>query len=176
MSMVETNRSTGPWYKHFWPWFIVTLIGSVIIACFVTAVIIYKNPTSMVVDDYYNEGRTINLRLDKAALAIELGVVLEAQFSEDQLALRFIEGNVDDGTALQVNFYHPTLDRQDFQLRMTRAADGVYRAMLPRAIDGHWRIDIGPFDERWEVSQNIHLPAPGTIRLEPVDYGVQTNE
>lgn len=173
MTRVQTSEpEPRPWYKFFWVWFLITLKASVIIACIVTGVIIYNNPTSMVVDDYYEEGRAINLRLEKVERAIELDIALAAEFTEDQVVVRFISGNVDNGAAIKLNFYHPTLSQRDFQLRLTRAADGAYRGMLPREISGHWRVDVTPFDQSWEVRQNIHLPAPGAIELRPVDYGV----
>jgi len=50
-----------PWYKQFWPWFLISLPVTVMIVC---GVIIYLSISqgnfSMVVDDYYKRGKTIN--------------------------------------------------------------------------------------------------------------------
>lgn len=173
MSAVETNTSASPWYKHPWVWFLISLKVAVITACFITGVIIYKNPTSMVVDDYYDEGRAINLRLDKVAYAIELNIAFKLQIQSEHLTLEYLSGDNNNGTALLVNFYHATQSSEDFELRLTRAADGIYRAQLPKVLEGHWRVDINPFDQSWEVRQNISLPNQYPIELRPQDYGVQ---
>ncbi len=50
-----------PWYKQFWPWFLIALPVTVMCVC---ATIIYLSASqggfSMVVDDYYKRGKMIN--------------------------------------------------------------------------------------------------------------------
>jgi len=31
-----SNEGTGPWYRHFWPWFIIVLLGSSVSASLYT--------------------------------------------------------------------------------------------------------------------------------------------
>lgn len=172
----QTNHSNAnnhtPWYKVTWVWYIIFMKFAVITACIVTAILIYRNPISMVVDDYYNEGRSINLQLQRVAIAEERNISFYAEFTNDNLELRFRSGAPNDGSALVVTFYHPTTQQYDFELRMTQSGDGVYRQMLPRELDGHWRLDIEPFDREWRVSQNIHLPVSQRITILPVNYGI----
>ena len=40
-----------PWYKQFWPWFIIALPASVAVASFVTLWIAISNPDHLVVDE-----------------------------------------------------------------------------------------------------------------------------
>ncbi len=40
-----------PWYKQFWPWFIIALPASVVIASFVTLWLAISNPDYLVVDE-----------------------------------------------------------------------------------------------------------------------------
>jgi len=168
--MSQIHKS--PWYKHFWPWYLIFMKVAVITACIVTAILIYKNPTSMVVDDYYNEGRSINLQLTRVAEAEKRDISFYADIDEQNVTLRFRSGEPADRTALKVTFYHPTIGDKDFVLRMPHSGEGVYRQALPRSISGHWRVDIEPFDEVWRVSQNIFLPSSETITLRPVNYGI----
>ncbi|MGB7451236.1 MAG: FixH family protein [Lysobacterales bacterium] len=45
-----------PWYKQFWPWFIIALPASVVIASFFTLYLAVSNPHQLVVtDDEYLE-------------------------------------------------------------------------------------------------------------------------
>ena len=40
-----------PWYKQFWPWFIIALPASVVIASFFTLWLAISNPDHLVVDE-----------------------------------------------------------------------------------------------------------------------------
>ncbi len=37
------NEQAKPWYKQFWPWFLIALPGSVVIASFITIAIAVEN-------------------------------------------------------------------------------------------------------------------------------------
>lgn len=168
-SQVEDN---SPWYKHFWVWWLIGAKVAVISACIATAILIYKNPASMVIDDYYNEGRSINLQLTREARAIELGIAFEANIRGDELAFRFTDFEPEQRTALHVVFYHPTLDAKDMDLRVPHTGDGWYRTTLPREISGNWRIIIEPLDKEWRVAHNFLLPHDEPLYLEPQNYGI----
>lgn len=168
---VNTLEKT-PWYKVGWVWYIIFMKFAVITACIITAILIYRNPISMVVDDYYTEGRSINLQLQKVAEAEARDLSFYLDIDDEQISLRFRTGEADDNTALALVFFHPTMHEFDFTLRLPRGADGVYRQQLPESISGHWRVDIQPLDDSWRVSQNIHLPANDTIVMFPVNYGI----
>ncbi len=54
-----------PWYKQFWPWFIIALPASVVVASFITLWIAISNPDQLVVDD--DEYRRLNSELKAQA-------------------------------------------------------------------------------------------------------------
>src|SRR5690554_7552203 len=94
------NKNSGPWYKHFWPWYIVFMKLAVLTAIIITAVIVKTNPTSMVIDDYYNEGRAINYKLDRKERALELDIKLQANVVDGMFTLEFVSGEPEQRTAL----------------------------------------------------------------------------
>jgi len=50
----DSNHVPGqdmPWYKQFWPWFIIALPASAVIASFTTLWIAISNPDGLVVTD-----------------------------------------------------------------------------------------------------------------------------
>lgn len=51
MSSHYQNLDGRPWYREPWPWIIMGLLGSVIIASLITLGIAISNPDAMVVDD-----------------------------------------------------------------------------------------------------------------------------
>ena len=58
-----------PWYKQFWPWFIIALPASVVVASFFTLWLAISNPDPLVVDD--DEYRRLNSELKAQAPAQE---------------------------------------------------------------------------------------------------------
>jgi hypothetical protein len=58
-----------PWYKQFWPWFIIALPASVVVASFFTLWLAISNPDHLVVDD--DEYRRLNSELKAQAPAQE---------------------------------------------------------------------------------------------------------
>lgn len=56
-----------PWYKQFWPWFIIALPASVVVASFFTLWLAISNPDPLVVDD--DEYRRLNSELKAQAPA-----------------------------------------------------------------------------------------------------------
>lgn len=57
-----------PWYKQFWPWFIIALPASVVVASFFTLWLAISNPDQLVVDD--DEYQSLNSGL-KAQLPVQ---------------------------------------------------------------------------------------------------------
>ncbi|HAD48314.1 MAG: hypothetical protein CMF12_04240 [Idiomarina sp.] len=162
-----------PWYKQFWPWFLISVPVVVMIVC---AIIIYLAVTqgnfSMVVDDYYKKGKTINAVIEHVERAQELNISFEFKADDEQLALRYKSGAPEQLAALSVKFVHATDAAKDFSRRVTVAADGIYRTDIPANIDGRWTVTIEPFDRQWKVSQKYTLPATDWTLVEPLLYGV----
>ena len=52
-----------PWYKQFWPWFLITVpVLTVIMSGFLIH-FATSGEDSLVIDDYYKEGKAINITL-----------------------------------------------------------------------------------------------------------------
>ena len=56
-----------PWYKQFWPWFIIALPATAVIASFITLWIAISNPDTMVLTD--SEYQHLNSELKAQAPA-----------------------------------------------------------------------------------------------------------
>lgn len=162
-----------PWYKQFWPWFLMSLPFSVIIAMIITLSIASQygdNP--MVVDDYYKKGRGINAQVAKVEAAQTLGISFDFQQVAQTFELNYRSGTPAQLTALKVAFYHSTQAERDFTLTLSADANGVFRGELPANAAGKWTITITPFDDSWRLSQQITLPSVVKKHLQPLTYGV----
>lgn len=56
----------SPWYREFWPWFIIGLLGSCVIACFMTLAIAIYHPEALVLSEADYEAVRAELRHSNA--------------------------------------------------------------------------------------------------------------
>jgi len=63
-----------PWYKQFWPWFLISIVLSSVAFGTLYAFFAIKYYDGVVVEDYYKHGKAINMVLAKQDRARELGL------------------------------------------------------------------------------------------------------
>jgi hypothetical protein len=163
--MQETD--VKPWYKQFYPWMLICIpLSSFIVGGFVIK-FATDGTNTLVVDDYYKEGKSINARLDKLAKAEELGIKTTLTASDGGFVVEFISGAPKTGEALKLDFYHVTQPEKDFTTLLTADANGVYRSSHEFTNSGKWRIRLTPMDEHWKLQRMVVLPQTNKIALEP---------
>lgn len=161
------KTDTKPWYKYFWPWFLIAVpVSSFIMAYFLVNFAANTND-SLVVDDYYKEGKAINTSMAKVEEARRLRIMTDLTVNGGQVALEFHSGIPATGNALKLSFYHVTLQEKDFSLLLTRDANGIYRGFTEQDTNGKWRVSLTPLDDAWKVQQEVSLPRSDKIRFIP---------
>lgn len=156
-----------PWYKQFYPWMLICIpLSSFIVGGFVIK-FATDGTNTLVVDDYYKEGKSINARLDKLAKAEELGIRTTLTTNESGFVVEFLSGAPKTGEALKLDFYHVTQPEKDFSTLLTADASGVYRSSKEFINSGKWRIRLTPMDEQWKLQRMVVLPQSSKIALEP---------
>lgn len=136
------ERDSGPWYRQLWPWILIALPGSVVIASLATVWIAVHQRDSLVVDDYYRQGLAINRVLDRDAQARERGLMAQGTIDLDggRVTLRLTQRSAPGSSVprplppvLRLVFYHPTLARHDRVALLERdPVSGAYRGVLER--------------------------------------------
>lgn len=161
---VESQDKQKPWYKQFWPWFLIALPLSSVIAGVTTVIIAANTTDSMVVDDYYKDGLAINESLAKKNKAKDMGIEAELVFSENKLLVK-VTSKEAIKDSLFLNFQHATLSEKDFRLALKKDAKGNYYSELEDNVDGSWFISLFPYQESWELEKKVTLPSSLEIRL-----------
>src|SRR5512137_512857 len=72
--MTAMTAPVTPWYRQAWPWFLISLPATAVIAGSVTFYLAAKGWDGPVANDYYKQGLAINDELTRATRAHELGV------------------------------------------------------------------------------------------------------
>lgn len=144
------------WYKQFWPWFLIILPLCAVIASFATLKIALSNSDSLVAEDYYKEGKAINMDLSQVKYAKQLGMQFSLEQNHHEILLTQHGGPVYQA-ALKVELYHPTIAEKDIRLTVTADANHVYRINLPGVLEGPWEVRLEGFDGKWRIHQRVEL-------------------
>lgn len=149
-----------PWYKQFWPWFIILLPAVVVVAGLVTLVIAINNADSLVADDYYQQGLTINrvLAEDDMAGKLRLTATMDVDELVGEIDVWVGGKNAPAAKALTLQWIHPADKDKDFSLTLKRSAAGHYRGQMPARRTGRWYLQLtGDVPKPWRLRAEINL-------------------
>ncbi len=156
---------THPWYRQFWPWFLILLPASVVVASLYTLYLASSGADDLVVDDYYKDGLAINRQLEKKERGAALGVSAELTFSDEVVTVQ-VTGPV-DVAGLNLLMSHPLEADRDFSVELRRTGPGEYRGALAAAVAPrwHWTLEsMGP--EAWRLDGSVASRDIGNAAIE----------
>jgi uncharacterized protein len=156
-----------PWYKNFWPWFLIFFPLAAIIGCITLIITAVGNGPDMVVDDYYKKGKAINLELTKFEKAKALFLHGELNVTADRVSFKFTKGDSSNIHALKLAFYHRTIKAHDFETTLTPNANQEFTALLEGFTAGAYSVFIEPIDGSWKLKENITLPTTPAVLVTP---------
>ena len=152
--MRPPREDTKPWYRQFWPWFLIALPGSVVIASMVTIWLAADTSDSLVKDDYYKEGLAINQDRAREHIAASLGVRLVFDFDVDTgvITAQMNDAPVGDITQLSLSLVHPTLAGKDASTELLPTAERRYTGKIEVKNGGiDWHVVVTPPGETWKL-------------------------
>ena len=160
MSKRLPREDTQPWYRQFWPWFLIMLPASVVVAGISMVFIANRGADDLVVDEYYKDGLAINRKLEKIEQAASLGVSAYLAFEGDQVVVT-TEGPVTDAQ-LQLHLSHPLEADRDFTVTVVQSTPGEYRGRLVAGVGPrwHWAL-VSDGEPAWRLDGSI---SAGDIR------------
>ena len=155
---MHSEASITPWYRQFWPWFIIAIPASSVVVgiTLLTLAIRYADP--MVVDNYYKEGLAINQQLDRQQLAAELGVQALVRFDaqRERLSIEALDTALIQGP-VQLFLIHPTLAGLDRIQTLQPDSQGRYSLALPESGNSRWHIALESESGGWRPEGRIRL-------------------
>lgn len=151
MSQSAIRYDSKPWYRQFWPWFLISLPATVVIAAVSTLIIASTGADDLVAADYYKEGLAINQRLEKETRAQALGLKATLQIEGARLQLQLVGPS--DTPYLHVRLSHSLEADRDVELELRRTAPGEYSGELDTPISGRWHWSAEPVSpETWRLN------------------------
>ena len=165
MNRPLSREDTLPWYRQFWPWFLIALPGSVVVAGLSTLYIANRHADDLVVDDYYKVGLAINRQLEKQQRAEDQGISAGLQFSAGTITVKTV-GPVVAGE-LHLLMSHPLEADRDFDVTLSRTGEGLYRGSLqhPVAPRWHWTLQLQA-PEGWRLDGVVQASDIGNVAID----------
>lgn len=162
-----TQPLLKPWYRQFWPWFIIALPTAAVIGSVVTAFIASKDGVNLVAEDYYKQGKEINQDLSKFDRSAALNIRFALEVAGNELTLKPLSGDIPAGQALYLSLFHPTLAGHDSEQLITADGSGTYRLHFAQPPVGKWHIRVDAFDHEWRLQETVQLPTQAPVELDP---------
>lgn len=157
-----------PWYRQFYPWLLVALLGSAVLASFASLAIALRNADSLVRSDWSEHGYRINDDIERQRAAARLGIAARIALDESgRIVSATVSGPavVDEALALQLQ--HPTHAERDVALELRAAGENRFTAAADTRIDGTWDATLAPAGADWKLRRRVWLTAMQPAVLEP---------
>ena len=160
---MQHDNDIAPWYKQFWPWFLISILVFAVVIGMGLLYVSLLNPDSMVRDNYYKEGRAINMHLGRDQHARELD--LSAEFTIDELtggvSLQ-LDGKLEPlPPRLLLDIMSPTHAERDRSVELRQISANQYAGELEFSIRGRHYIDLSdpqvPGEDGWRLTGEVVL-------------------
>jgi uncharacterized protein len=149
---VANPETPDPWYRHPWPWLLMAGPAIVVVAGFVTLSLAIQSSDGLVADDYYKQGKAINMTLTRDARAHELGYRARVEMgTAGRITLNFF-ASAPNVNALRLTLHHPTRAGFDREILLARVADGNYTAAMPPIDASRWRVTLEDEARTWRLT------------------------
>lgn len=174
--MSEQNK-VKPWYKHVWPWVLMAGPMFVVIASVSMFFVAKESMTDLVTDDYYKDGKHIDIELHRDEEAVKRHIQVQVLISPDANAAKvFVSGRFDAKQPLNLLLLHPAKKAEDQTVRLKAVStepqgrrmeyDTVFK-MLPHA--NHWYVRVEDTAGVWRVEDKWIVSQGNAINLTPMD-------
>ncbi len=163
------NNETTPWYKQFWPWFILSPLIMVVIASVWMTYIATTTHDGAIVDNYYKDGLSIVERTEQDEWAQARNLSGQLQMIGDRVQLRLTGDLQEWPETLNLLFVFRTKASEDVEVRLERTSDGRYTGQLNEAISGRRDLLLEPLGDtsHWRLHGNMTLPSSSIQTLQP---------
>jgi hypothetical protein len=169
---MATHKAKLPWYREPWVWLMIALPMTAVIASMFTIYLAVSTADGLVVDDYYERGKAINLDLARDAAAaryqLKASIDLDLRDNHVQILLESATAAVLPKTLI-FTLLHPTQAGFDQVITLQHAGDGVYSGSIDEVARGNWYLQLEAED--WRLSGSMQVPQTQATVLLPLNVG-----
>lgn len=146
-------------------WLIVGIPLSAVLAGFVTLWLAITTDDGLVVDDYYQRGKTINRVLRREQQAEELGLEAVLRIDPAGRVSVSLRGDAPGGDLPTLRLLHPAQAQRDYTTRLSATAPGQFQAKVPALTAARWYVRLET--PQWRLTGVIRIPEQTATTLRP---------
>ena len=167
----HTHTSKTPWYREPWVWLMIAFPLSAVIGGMITIYLAVSTSDGLVVDDYYERGKAINMDLarDEAAARYQLRAIIDLDLHDNLMQLQLQSAAETLPSMLTFSVLHPTRPGRDQAIVLRHAGDGVYHGDIDEIARGSWYLQLEAGD--WRLFGSMRVPADAPVVLLPTAVG-----
>ncbi len=163
-----SSSSPLPWYRQFWPWFLIALPALSVVFCVACLIVAVRGADSLVREDWYSNGLHINRELHRDREAMRRNILASLQVDEHGDLRVDVQGQgVAEEPQLVLDLGHPTQSRRDMSLPLAHQRDGSFAVHLPPGLAGSWYAVLTSPSRDWQLRSRLQLPLAGHQLLVP---------
>jgi len=168
--MRPIKTDTKPWYKQFWPWFVIFFPTVAVVAGTSTIFIAIESDDGLIEDDYYKKGLLINVskKLDKHADSLGLSgyIRINDKTGEGYILMDKDLPQASESTPLVLILKHATRADLDQSFIITQVKGREINVGNIKLTSGKWNIQLLQEDQ-WRLTGKIHYPKFFDSKLTP---------
>ncbi len=150
------EHDIGPWYKQLWAWIVLAPLITIMIIWIPFLTIIVKDADDEVIDNYYKEGKMINVRVDEDRTAKRLGlngqIRFDMQVGDIVLKIDTADTSYTLPDQLLLALDHPVEEDNDLKVVLTKVVAGRYQGELLQPLEYHWYVRLMTLPEASDKS------------------------
>ena len=164
---MHTDTPIEPWYKQFWPWFIIGILAFAVVLGLSLLTIAIKHGDSLVVDNYYDAGKGINTALDREKLAKQLQMTGTLTLNDETGVAQLELNGFSRPQQLTLNLISPTQPERDRRVILQPAEGDLYRGLLQDFPQGRRFIEVlgNEGGEQWRLYEEETLTGSQPVQL-----------
>ncbi len=165
---MQPDNNVLPWYKEFWPWFIIGMLSFSVVLGLSMLTISIRNADSLVVDNYYDAGKGINTSLEREKLAEQLNIAGTLSLDTEIGQIEFTLTGDSRPQHLVLNLISPTQVERDRRIVMQPISGDLYRGLLQEDIQGRRFVEVLGLEDgaEWRLFEEHTL-----VNGEPITLG-----
>lgn len=164
----EAGAVGAPWYTQFWPWFLIALPTTAVVASIASLVIALRNADTLVRADWSDAGENINveLALEREATTRGVSAVVRLEPGSNRVSVQLDGVGVEGVSRLSLELRHPTDAARDFSSSLVPGGPGLFVGDAVSArITGSWHLTIAPPDRAWLLRKRVWIGEDEPVRV-----------
>jgi hypothetical protein len=161
------------WYREFWPWFIIALLGSVVLASFATLYLALKHADKPLQSSAYNKN-ALAIELPESSVARAMQLQLSASLSvlpEQQLRVVLNSMPSYQPAVLTLWLNHPFNPDDDLEIRLHRIEGNLYLSAMPQGLKGKWKLALQDPNDNWQLETTTQK-IEALLQAEPIALSI----